>query len=117
MTITHLKVSGLPNPADPAKVGGEDWDDAHVIAAGTITDVEVAAANKDGVAGTASMRTLGTGAVQAAAGDHTHAAYAPIASPTRCASSSSSGCRGPAAQYTHTAHSMSNSGCRCTPET
>jgi hypothetical protein len=32
---------------------------------GTITDVDVAAANKDGVAGTASMRTLGTGAQQA----------------------------------------------------
>ena len=39
------------------------------IAAGVITDAEVAAANKDGVAGTASMRTLGTGATQAAAGN------------------------------------------------
>jgi hypothetical protein len=37
-----------------------------------VTDAEVAAANKDGVAGTASMRTLGTGAQQAAAGNHTH---------------------------------------------
>lgn len=41
------------------------------IAAGVITDVDVAAANKDGVAGTASLRTLGTGAVQAAAGNDT----------------------------------------------
>lgn len=39
------------------------------IAAATITDNEVAAANKDGVVGTASLRTLGTGAQQAAAGN------------------------------------------------
>lgn len=35
-----------------------------------VTDAKVATANKDGVAGTASMRTLGTGATQAAAGSH-----------------------------------------------
>lgn len=40
-----------------------------------ITDAHVAAANKDGAAGTPSMRTLGAGASQAAAGNHTHAAY------------------------------------------
>jgi hypothetical protein len=39
------------------------------IANATITDTQVAAANKDGVAGTASMRTLGTGAQQACAGN------------------------------------------------
>jgi hypothetical protein len=39
------------------------------IAAGAITDVDVNAANKDGVAGTASMRTLGPGAQQAAPGN------------------------------------------------
>lgn len=39
------------------------------IAAGVITDAEVAAANKDGVAGTASLRTLGTGATQAMPGN------------------------------------------------
>ena len=44
----------------------------------TITDAEVAAANKDGVAGTASMRTLGTGAQQAAAGNHTHTVVSSI---------------------------------------
>ena len=33
-----------------------------------ITDADIAAANKDGVAGTASMRTLGTGAQQACGG-------------------------------------------------
>jgi len=36
---------------------------------GTLTDADVAAANKDGVAGTPSMRTLGTGAQQAAPGN------------------------------------------------
>ena len=39
------------------------------IAAGVITDADVNALNKDGAAGTASMRTLGTGAGQAAAGN------------------------------------------------
>jgi len=38
-----------------------------------ITDAEIAAGNKDAVAGTASLRTLGTGAQQAAAGNHAHA--------------------------------------------
>lgn len=39
------------------------------IATGVIVDTDVAAANKDGVAGTPSLRTLGTGAQQAAAGN------------------------------------------------
>jgi len=39
------------------------------IAAGVIVDADVAAANKDGTAGTPSLRTLGTGATQAAAGN------------------------------------------------
>lgn len=39
------------------------------IADGTITDTDVAAANKDGTAGTPSLRTLGTGALQATAGN------------------------------------------------
>lgn len=38
------------------------------IANATITDVQVAAANKDGAAGTASLRTLGFGAAQALSG-------------------------------------------------
>jgi hypothetical protein len=38
---------------------------------GTITDVDVAAANKDGVVGTASLRTLGAGAQQAMPGNRT----------------------------------------------
>jgi Repeat of unknown function (DUF5907) len=39
------------------------------IAAGVIVDADIAAANKDGVAATPSMRTLGIGAQQAAAGN------------------------------------------------
>jgi len=39
------------------------------VGPGTVTDVEVAAANKDGAANVPSMRTLGTGALQAAAGN------------------------------------------------
>jgi hypothetical protein len=39
------------------------------VAALAITDAKVAAANKDGLVGVASMRTLGTGALQAAAGN------------------------------------------------
>lgn len=42
------------------------------LATGSVTDVTVAPDNKDGVAGVASMRTLGTGAQQAAPGNHTH---------------------------------------------
>jgi hypothetical protein len=42
---------------------------APLVANGAITDVKVASANKDGVAGTYSMRTLGTGATQAMAGN------------------------------------------------
>ncbi len=39
------------------------------IAPGAVTDAKVAAANKDGAANVFSMRTLGTGSLQAAAGD------------------------------------------------
>lgn len=42
------------------------------LADGSVTDAKVAAANKDGAAGTASMRTLGTNPTQAAAGNHSH---------------------------------------------
>lgn len=42
---------------------------ATTIAAGAVTDTKVAAANKDGAAATPSMRTLGTGAAQACAGN------------------------------------------------
>lgn len=50
------------------------------IAAGVITDAEVAGANKDGAVGTASMRTLGAGAQQAMPGNRTlDAITAPVA--------------------------------------
>ena len=41
------------------------------IAAGAVTDAKVAAANKDGAAGVPSLRTLGTGALQAMPGNAT----------------------------------------------
>ena len=31
MAIRHAKVSGLANPGDPSLLGGEDWDDPHVV--------------------------------------------------------------------------------------
>ena len=31
MAIRHAKVSGLANPGDPSLLGGEDWDEPHVI--------------------------------------------------------------------------------------
>jgi len=43
---------------------------------GGLTDAHIAAANKDGAVNVPSMRTLGTGSNQAAAGDHTHSNYA-----------------------------------------
>lgn len=46
------------------------------LAAGAVNSTEINAAIKDAAAGTASLRTLGTGATQAAAGDHGHAAGA-----------------------------------------
>lgn len=42
------------------------------LASEAVTDDKVAGDNKDGAAGTPSMRTLGTDPTQAAAGDHTH---------------------------------------------
>jgi hypothetical protein len=50
------------------------------IAAGVITDADVAPANKDGIVGTASLRTLGAGAQQAMPGNRTLDAIAnPVA--------------------------------------
>lgn len=31
VSVTHSKVSGKSNPADGSIVGGEDWDDEHVV--------------------------------------------------------------------------------------
>lgn len=55
--------------------------DAKVASAAAIAESKLALAT-DAVAATASRRTLGTGSQQAAAGNHAHAAYAPLASPT-----------------------------------
>ena len=43
---------------------------------GALTDLYVATANKDGLAGTYSMRTLGSGSQQASSGSHVHAGMA-----------------------------------------
>ncbi len=86
MSIIDLEYAFFKNPpsggggGDPT-VGGDlsgTASNAQIIAGavGTtelaalaVTDAKVAAANKDGVAGTPSMRTLGTGSQQAAAGN------------------------------------------------
>jgi hypothetical protein len=92
--VDQTKLNGLPSSAVPTTrqiiagnglTGGGDLSadrtltvlaanttitvGAGGISVGTITDTNVAAANKDGVAGTVSMRTLGTGAQQACAGN------------------------------------------------
>lgn len=71
MAITHSKVSAEPDDPDTSLVRPSDWNDDHVF--DPFTHADIAAANKDGVAATPSMRTLGTGAQQAAAGNHDHA--------------------------------------------
>jgi hypothetical protein len=65
-----------PNPT----IGTGKVTATHILDA-TITDVEIAAANKDGLANVASMRTLGTGAQQAVAGNDSRLsdARAPLA--------------------------------------
>lgn len=70
---TGLKWAPASGSGDPT-MGGDlsGLASAATIVAGAVTDSKVAAANKDGAAGTASMRTLGTGASQAAAGNHNH---------------------------------------------
>ncbi len=54
-----------------------------------ITDTQIAAANKDGASGTASLRTLGTGAAQACAGNDSR--LSDSRTPTAHATSHSSG--------------------------
>jgi hypothetical protein len=67
---THTHASTTGKTTDDHHT--EDHASRHLSGGGdalTLTDAEIAAANKDGVAGTASMRTLGTGAQQATAGN------------------------------------------------
>lgn len=68
MAITHNAVVVVADDGT-SPVGSDEWNAAHTIGPGTITDTDVAAANKDGAAATASMRTLGTGAAAACAGN------------------------------------------------
>ncbi len=80
------------------------------IANATITDAQIAAANKDGAAGTASMRTLGTGATQAAAGNDARFTDDRTASGVRTATTvvSVSGATAPTAGQVLTATSTTN---------
>ncbi len=67
---TTANILKLRNEANDAWLSIWDLDgNTPLIANSTITDAMVAAANKDGAAGTASMRTLGTGAAAACAGN------------------------------------------------
>lgn len=70
---TGLKWAAASGSGDPT-MGGDlsGLASSATIVAGAVTDSKVAAGNKDGAAGTPSMRTLGTGASQAAAGNHAH---------------------------------------------
>jgi hypothetical protein len=64
---TALTVSGVALTPDAPVLDGAQ------LVAGSVTDGQIAAANKDGAAGVPSLRTLGSGAQQAAAGNHGHA--------------------------------------------
>ncbi len=59
---------GPPTGAAGGDLAGSTYPNP-IIAALAVTDAKVATANKDGVVGTASMRTLGSGAQQACAGN------------------------------------------------
>ena len=71
-TDSRLSNSRAPSGAASGSLAGSY--PAPTIAALAVTDAEVATANKDGTAGTASMRTLGTGALQACSGNDTRLA-------------------------------------------
>jgi hypothetical protein len=62
---------GPPTGAAGGDLAGSTYPNP-IIAPLAVTDAKVAAANKDGTAGTPSMRTIGTGALQAMAGNTRH---------------------------------------------
>ena len=67
--------TGAPTVGGQLVVVGNDarLSDQRVPTDGSVTDAKVAAANKDGLIAVPSLRTLGIGAQQAAAGNHQHA--------------------------------------------
>ena len=71
MGITHAKVSGLTNPPDPDLVGGEDWDDDHVVTGPRVLDcfvvfITAAGAILSQYGGQLTFSKTGTGAYRAA---------------------------------------------------
>lgn len=90
--IDGSQLTNIPGGAPSGAAGGDLTGSTYpnpVIAAGAVTDTKVAAANKDGAAGTASMRTLGAGAAQACAGND--ARLSDARTPTGAASGDLSG--------------------------
>jgi hypothetical protein len=68
LVATEIYLNGVA--MDGLGVIDPDTITAVEIAPNTITHTEIASANKDGLTSTPSLRTLGTGAQQAAAGSH-----------------------------------------------
>lgn len=87
LSVSYGTTAGTAAQGNDARLS-----DARTPADGSVTDAKVASGAaiaesklslaSDAAAGTASRRTLGTSATQAAAGNHAHSGYAPTASPT-----------------------------------
>lgn len=58
MPIHHAKTSGIPN-GDPALVGGEDWDDPHVVSGPAVVDLVSLWLTTGGAISAASYDLLG----------------------------------------------------------
>ncbi len=69
LSIAAGDVSGLAAVATSGSASDLGAGTLPLARLSNITDTQVAAANKDGTSGTASLRTLGTGAAQACAGN------------------------------------------------